>query len=204
VRISSRPIEEISWDLDEIRKIAFIAGAASQYKTRLAEDLRSAVAGCFELLVAEAFSVNLGLKYFLSCEVEPPPCVVWNGQLDLSGDKFVPKCAPRGKPDIEVYTPDGVWIVDATLAGEKGVQLAEARRLKRHDPTIASSINRRILVMLSPRIKYENVEVIEAKALVPAQPRRGENSYVEELIKLIKEKVFFLSVKPSAGHELSL
>ena len=188
MRIISRPIEEISWDLDEIRKIAFIAGAASQYKTRLAENLRSAVAGCFELLVAEAFSINLGLNYFLSCEIEPPPCVVWNGQLDLSDGKFVPKCAPRGKPDIEAYTTDGVWIVDATLAGEKGVQLAEARRLKRHNPTIASSINRRILVMLSPRIKYENVEVIEAKALVPAQPRRGETSYVEELIKLIKER----------------
>jgi len=90
--------------------------------------------------VAEAFSINLGLKYFLSCEIEPPLCVVWNGQLNSLSNKLVPKCAPQGKADIEVYTPDGAWVVDATLAGDTGVQLAEARRLKRHNPTLTSNI----------------------------------------------------------------
>ncbi len=190
MRINSRSIEEISWDFNRIRELNLdsIAGKASQYKTRLAEELGSVVAGCFELLVAEAFSVNLNLKYFLSCKIESPLCVVWNGRLDLSGDKFVPRCAPRGKPDIEVYTLNGVWIIDATLAGEKGVQLAEARRLKCHNPTIASNTNRRILVMLSPRIRYEGIEIVEAKSLAPVQPRRGKISYVEEVIQLVKEK----------------
>jgi hypothetical protein len=188
VRISSRSIEEISWDLYEIKKLAFIPGKATRYKTNLGEELGSAVAGCFELLVAEAFSVNLGLKYFLSCEIEPPLCVVWNGQLNSLSNKLVPKCAPQGKPDVEVYTPDGAWVVDATLAGDTGVQLAEARRLKRHNPTLTSNINKRILVMLSPKIRCEGIEIIEAKALAPAHPKRGKISYVEEVMKLIKEK----------------
>jgi hypothetical protein len=188
VRINSRSIEEISWDLHEIKKLVSIPGKASQYKTNLGEELGGAVAGCFELLVAEAFSVNLGLKYFLSREIEPPLCVVWNGQLNSSSNKLVPKCAPQWKADIEVYTPDGAWVVDATLAGDMGVQLAEARRLKRHNSTLTSNISKRILVMLSPKIRYEGIEIIEAKALVPAQPKRGKISYVEEVMKLIKEK----------------
>jgi len=191
VQINSRSIEEVSWDLNEIRKLAFITGLASQYKeAELAKEIGSIIAGCFELLVAEAFSLKLGLKHFLSCELEPPPCVVWNGQLDVLNNKHVPKCAPQGKPDIEVYTYDGVWIVDATLARERGVQLAEARRLKRHNPTIASNVTKRILVTLSPQIEYENIEIIEAKMLTPttSQPKRGKLSYVEEVNKIIKEK----------------
>jgi hypothetical protein len=183
VQINSRSIEEVSWDLNEIRKLAFITGLAAQCRdVEIAEELGSIVAGCFELLVAEAFSLNLGLKYFLSCELESPPCVVWNGQLDILDNRHVPKCAPRGKPDIEVYMHDGVWVVDATLAGDKGVQLAEARRLKRHNPTITSNITKRILVTLSPKIEYEDIEIIEVKTLIPTtpQPKRGRISYVEE------------------------
>jgi hypothetical protein len=193
MRIQSRSIEEVSWDLDEIekRKFAHIVGLASRYNEGLAKEIGSIVAGCFELLVAEAFSLKIGLKYFLSRELESPPCIVWNGRLDILDNRHVPKCAPRGKPDIEVYMHDGVWIVDATLAGDKGVQLAEARRLKRHNPTITSNITKRILVTLSPKIEYEDIEIIEVKTLIPTtpQPKRGRISYVEEVNELIKEKL---------------
>jgi hypothetical protein len=42
--------------------------------------------------------------------------------------------------------------------------------------------------MLSPKIRCEGIEIIEAKALAPAHPKRGKISYVEEVMKLIKEK----------------
>lgn len=192
MQINSRSIEEVSWDLNEIRKLAFITGLATQCRdVEIAEELGSIVAGCFELLVAEALSLKLGLKYFLSRELESPPCIVWNGQLDILDNRHVPKCASRGKPDIEVYMHDGVWIVDATLAGDKGVQLAEARRLKRHNPTITSNTTKRILVTFSPKIEYEDIEIIEVKTLIPTtpQPKRGKISYVEEVNELIKEKL---------------
>ncbi|MGB9683337.1 MAG: hypothetical protein ACPL1Z_00215 [Candidatus Bathyarchaeales archaeon] len=188
MRINSRSIEEITWDLNKIKELAFVAGMASQYKTKLAEELRSIVAGCFELIVAEAFSIKLGLGYFLSNELEPPPCVVWNGQLDNFCSKIVPKCAPQGKPDIEVYTSTEVWVVDATLSREKEIQLAEVRRLIRHNPANPSSNIKRILVTPSPQTRREDVEIIEVKMLMPIShlPKRGKLSYVEEADQLIK------------------
>jgi hypothetical protein len=176
------------WDLEEIKKLAFIPGKAAHYKgSNLGKELGSVVAGCFELLVAETLSIKLGLNYLLSCEIKPPPCVVWNGRLT---EKFIPICAPRGKPDIEVYTVSGAWVVDATLAKELGVQLAEARRLKHHNPTIPSPTIKRILLTLSQlQTKCEDIEIVEASKLLPTtHPKRGELSYVEEVCKFIKQK----------------
>jgi len=188
MRIDSRSIDEVYWDLNKIKELAFIAGIASQYKTKLAEELRSIVAGCFELIVAEAISIKLGLRYFLSHELEPPPCVVWNGQLNKFEAKIIPKCAPHGKPDIEVYTSTEAWVVDATLSREKGIQLAEVRRLVRHNPTNPSSSIKRILVTLSAQVRRQNVEIIEAEKLMPANhlPKRGKLSYAEVVEQLIK------------------
>lgn len=176
------------WDLEEIKKLAFIPGLAAQHKgSNLGKELGSIVAGCFELLVAEALSIKLGLNHLLSCEIEPPPCVVWNGRLT---EKFIPICAPRGKPDIEVYIVNEAWVVDVTLAKELGVQLAEARRLKHHNPTTSSATIKRILVTLSqPQTKCEDIEIVEAsKLLSTTHPKRGELSYVEEVCKFIKQK----------------
>jgi len=176
------------WDLEEIKKLAPIPGKAAHYKgSNLGKELGSAVAGCFELLVAETLSIKLGLNYLLSCEIKPPPCVVWNGRLT---EKFIPICAPAGKPDIEVYTVSEAWVVDATLAKELGVQLAEARRLKHHNPTIPFPMIKRILVTLSqPQTKCEDIEIVEASKLLPiTHPKRGELSYVEEVCKFIKQK----------------
>lgn len=192
MRINTRPIEEVIWDLNKIKELAFVAGMASQYKTKLAEELRSIVAGCFELIVAEAFSIKLGLAYILSHELEPPPCIVWNGRLNEYCSKIVPKCAPQNKPDIEVYTSTEAWVVDVTLSKEKGIQLAEVRRLLRHNPTNSSNNVKRILVTPSAQIRREDVEMIEVKKLMPISclPRCGKLSYVEEADQVIKRMCF--------------
>jgi len=179
-RIKSRPIEEVAWDVDEILKIGpEILYRTTRTKTALAEEISRLVAGCFELLVAELFSHNLGLAEIFYEEIPSPPCLIWNGKLSNN----LPYSAPSGAADIEAYlSPEEALVIDVTLSSEKKTQIFEARRLRDHNPKFFKPLKvKRVLVAPTIDIESNDIEGYQLNEAIKNIERRKprEVSYWE-------------------------
>jgi len=168
-RIKLRPIEEVRWDLKRILdrgpKVVSL-----HIETPLAKEVKSMVAGCFELLMAELLSHKLRLGDITYDELINPPCIKWNGKVFNE----TPVMASTGLPDIEAYpNRDEALIVDVSLSSRKEVLIAELKRLRTHNPSLCVTKIKRIFVAPHISVKVNNnIKLVEIGSSVKGKTMR--------------------------------